>query len=152
MNSHHDITEQLRALRRVQPHAGFAARSRANLLALQRPRVSPWGAFRWAGALAFAVAFLFLATFALPPKPTLSASFNEGVLTGELENLPVNIELRELSYRAVTERAISSAIAEIGETEGAHLNSDILSSELSTLEPALQGGAEIDTLLDEVLQ
>lgn len=129
----------------------FAVRSRAELLAIATPRVRPWRSFQWAGAFAFALLFLFIATLSFPAEPTLSASFNENVLTEELDGLAINIELQALTYRAVTERAITSAITEIEETEGSHLNTAILSSELSSLKLETSS-SQIDALLEEVLE
>ena len=147
----HDITSQLKALKRIAPTATHAFRGRAMLLAALEPRVNPWRSFQWAGALAFALVMLFVATFSLPAEPTLSASLNEDLLLGELRELPINIELRELTYRAATKVTVESAIAEIGETEASHLNSEILSSELSSLE-AESSSTEIDALLERVLE
>lgn len=147
----HEIISQLKALKHIAPHPTYAARSRATLLASATPRLNPWHSLRWAGALSFALLFLLVATFSLPARPTLSASFNDGVLTDEFETLPINIELRELTYRAATERAVTSAITEIGATDGTHLNAAILFSELSALEPSASS-SEIDTLLESVLQ
>jgi hypothetical protein len=148
----HDITTQLKALKRIAPHPAYHARSRAILLTAMNPRVSPWHSLQWAGALAFALVLLFVATFSLPADPTLSASLNENLLSGELNDLPINIELRELTYRAATERALQSAITEIGGTEASHLNADILTSELSSLREAESSSSEIDALLNDVLE
>lgn len=149
--NHESLTTQLKGLKRIAPHPAQRARGRAMLLAALEPRMSPWHSFQWAGALAFALVLLFVATFSLPAKPTLSASLNEDLLTGELADLPINIELQELTYRAATERALTSAIAEIGETEAPHLNSSVLSSELSSLETE-STSSQVDALLDAVLQ
>lgn len=146
-----NITEQLKALKRIAPHSAHAARSRAALLSAIQPKVAPWPSLQWAGAFAFALVLLFVATFSLPAAPTLSASLNEDLLSGEFGDLPINIELQELTYRAATERTLESAISEIGETEAAHLNSSILSSELSSLEPE-STSTEIDALLESVLE
>ncbi|GEM_PF-3021719 len=147
------IAAQLKALKRVRPHPALMAHGRTRLLAALEPRItaSPWRSLEWAGALTFALMFLFVATFSLPAKPTLSASLNEELLSGELAELPINIELQELTYRASTERTLESAIAEITETEGAHLNSSVLSSEFSSLEAA-SSSSDIDVLLDKVLE
>ena len=147
----HDITSQLKALKRIAPHPAHASRARATLLAALEPARAPWHSFQWAGALAFALILLFVATFSLPAEPTLSASLNEDLLSGELSDLSINIELQELTYRAATERTVKSAIAEIGETEAAHLNPEILSSELSSLEGE-SSSTEIDALLERVLE
>ncbi|MFH0806588.1 MAG: hypothetical protein V1885_02600 [Candidatus Brennerbacteria bacterium] len=147
----HDIATQLKALKRIAPHPAYVTRSRATLLAAVNPPLSPWHSFQWAGALAFAMALLFVATFSLPAKPTLSASLNENLLSGELNDLSINIELQELTYRAATERALASAITEIGETEASHLNTEILSSELSSLQTE-STSSEIDALLERVLE
>lgn len=147
----HDITKQLKALKRITPHTAFALRSRAELLAIATPRAHPWRSLQWAGGFAFAVLFLFIATLSFPAEPTLSASLNENVLTEEFEGLAINIELQELTYRAATERAIVSAIMEIEGTEGSHLNTAILSSEFSSLESEASS-SQIDALLEEVLE
>jgi hypothetical protein len=146
-----DITAQLKALKRITPHASFAARSRAELMALTTPPHNPWRVLEWAGAFAVALVLLFAATFSLPPESTLSASLNEGALVGELNNLPINIELSELTYRAATEATISSAMSEIETTEAQHLNTDILSSELSAFEPEASS-SEVEALLHAVLE
>lgn len=150
-----DITTQLKSLKRITPHPAYAARGRAMLLAAARPRVNPWRSLQWAGAFTFAMITLFIvATLSLPAEPTLSASLNESVLAGELESLPINIELRELTYRAATERTIQSAITEIsGTDDAAHLNPEILSREATKLESENSPQERaIDTLLDRVLQ
>jgi len=147
----HHITSQLKALKRIAPHPAHAARGRVRLLATLEPRVNPWRSFQWVGALAFASFLLFVATFSLPAAPTLSASLNEDLLSGELSDLSINIELQALSYRAATDAALNSAIAEIGETEASHLNPEILSSELTALETE-SSSTEIDALLERVLE
>lgn len=146
-----EIISQLKALKRIAPHPTYAARSRAALLASAAPRLNPWHSLQWAGAFAFAVVVLFVATFSLPARPTLSASLNENLLSGELNDLSINIELQELTYRAATERALQTAITEIRGTEATHLNADILESEWSSLE-AEDSSSEIDGLLERVLE
>lgn len=149
-----DIVSQLKSLKRITPHASFAARSKAELFALTQPRVviAPWFSLRFAGAVAFTLVLLLgAAAFAFPPRPTLSASLNEGLLTQEFNALPINIELDELTYREATKQTVASTIGEIQETEAAHLNASVIESELSSLE-AESTSSKIDSLLDEVLQ
>lgn len=148
----HDIPTQLKALKRITPDAAFAARSRAMLVGIHAPRTGLWHSLQWAGALGFALMLLFVvATFSIPARPTLSASLNAELLTGEMNDLPINIELQELTYRAATEHTLESAITEVGKTEGSHLNEDVLSSELSALESE-NSSSEIDALLNDVLE
>ncbi|MBI2278823.1 MAG: hypothetical protein HYU81_02040 [Candidatus Brennerbacteria bacterium] len=149
-----DIFEQLKALKRIAPHPAYTARARAALIAATtpHPNIGLWHALRWAGALTFALVLLFfVATFSIPARPTLSASLNEELLTGELDKLPINIELRELSYRVATEGAVQSAMREIEKTEAAHLNAEVLSSELSSLETENQQN-KVDALLETMLE
>lgn len=148
---HKDIVSQLKTLQHLTPPPAVVARGRARLLQEVTPQKNPWHIFRWAGAFAFALALLFVATFSIPARPTLSASFEEGVLEGEFEELPIVIELQSLTYRAATERTLASAVDEIGGTDATHLNTDILSSEFSSLE-STESISTIDTLLEEVLE
>ncbi len=155
------LTTQLKKLSTIEPDPRFAARARKAVLA-SRPgyagiRVSfSFSAFpmwAWSGAAltTLLVGTIVLIPLALP-RPTLSASFNAESLSSEYENLPINIQLKEIRYEQTVNQAITSAITEATDTNMKHLNTSLIQSEEKDAALAATEDVKINALLDSVLQ
>lgn len=151
---YNDIKKKLQILQTITPDASFAARTKEAVLAhVPRKRVielvnTSWiraGAFSFAGV---AVAVLVgIIIFFAPARTPAVASLESIKLTEELNNLSINIQLKEISYRDTADHVIASAIDEIQNTEVKHLNPSIIKEE-APLPNITTKNTEIDTLLN----
>lgn len=154
------IKSQLKGLKAITPDREFAARAKLQILGKQRssmlalprvvsmPHISPWG---WLGA-GLTTALLAVITI-IPlafPRPTLSASLNVENLANEYGNLPINIQLKEISYEQRMNQTITSALSEVSGTKVKHLNMDILKTEQqSTLLES--STTDVDAMLQQIM-
>ncbi|MGC9603015.1 MAG: hypothetical protein ABSF47_00920 [Minisyncoccia bacterium] len=102
-----------------------------------------------AGLLAIVAAGTFL--FSGNNAPTAFAS--PEVLNQEFANMKINIELNDIDYSQNVSQTITSAISEISNNKGNHLNQGILQSENNDMSlDVTNSSSEIDQLLDKVIQ
>jgi len=148
-----DLRIQLKKLKGIQPDPDFIRRSKSVIIALHphpaamRFRV-PFSLF-WAGAMAVV---LLLAVVIFPAEQSVSiSSLNPDRLAQELNDLDINVQLKEIKYYQTSNQEIALAINEIGDTRTRHLNSALLESELENVETQTATNPEIDQLLDEVI-
>jgi len=90
-------------------------------------------------------------SFVLPGKQVSSASLDSQKLNQEFNNLSINIQLDEISYRQDVNQTIASALSEISGTNAKHLNSSILEKEISGLKINQNQNGEIDEMLESVM-
>lgn len=157
------IKAQLKHLRTIEPDRDFAIRAKYAILRDQRDartfsfalskfsftRSSAWA---WSGA-GLTVALLLIVVL-LPfafPKPTLSASLSPETLINEYGNLPINIQLKEITYDQSVSQTISSAITEVSNTKTKHLNADLINAEAKNAIPSDASTTNVDTLLNQVI-
>ncbi|MCX6788298.1 MAG: hypothetical protein NTZ36_00230 [Candidatus Jorgensenbacteria bacterium] len=157
-----NIKEQLKQLRTIEPDRDFAIRAKYAIIGNRDIRESSFSLPRfsfsrnaWALSGAGLTAILLLIIVAVPlafPKPTLSASLSPETLIGEYGNLPINIQLKEITYEQTVSQTISSAISEVSDTKTSHLNSDLINSEAQKNASIDDTGAKnVDTLLNQVI-
>lgn len=152
-----DLKRQLTRLRAIEPDRGFAARSRAAILAERRrrvlvlPRISPFATLAGALALAAIAAFaIVLHPFAPARTSALSSLEDTQALTQELDDLNINIQLQDISYQTSANQTVAAAITEIAGTQTKHLNTGTLQSEQQSTEPSDNTNPEIDKLLNTI--
>lgn len=151
---------QLKQLRDIRPDAKFAEKSRLVLLS-QKPAFSISYLFSSRKSLMLTGAFVGMAAVLLllspflfvTQKPTLSSLNDSTNLDQELNNLSINIELKEISYQNNANRTITAAITEISNTQSNHLNPSILNSENEMLDAGenAENSDNIDKLLERVI-
>lgn len=156
----YDPITQLKRLRDIRPDTKFAEKSRLVLLS-QKPAFSISYLFSSRKSLMLTGAFVGVAAvlLLLSPflfviqKPTLSSLNNSINLDQELNNLSINIELKEISYQNNANRTITAAITEISNTQANHLNPSILNSESEALDAGenAENSDNIDKLLERVI-
>lgn len=151
---HYDLTQQLKRLRAIEPDRRFVARSR-NLILTPAPTAPVplrWPLVAWAtgGVAITATLVVLLATpqFSAPQR-VLASSLNQVTLESEFNNLPINIQLQEISYNQSLNQTIASAIHEIGDSSTSHLNRDLLESEGASVDLNVDGG--INGAIDQML-
>ena len=154
------IKSQLKALKAITPDREFAVRAKRAILGEERialhavprfamPRLSSWG---WLGA-GLTTAMLVVVTI-VPlayPEPTFSASLNPENITKEYGNLPINIQLKEISYEQRVNQTIASAITEVSDTKVKHLNADILKTEQRGAALSESSTTDVDALLEQIM-
>lgn len=116
----------------------------------ERPAALPRGFFALLPALALVILggfWFFHLTQA--PGATAYGSLKSDDLSREV--VAIGIELREVNYGESAERVVALAITEISADRAAHLNPDILRSELDLSGIEESGSPEIDRLLNSVI-
>lgn len=147
------IIRQLKRLKAIEPNPGFTASSRRMILALEKEPAFVWSNFRLAGALAGLVAVVAASVFLFSGQSATTAFASPEMLNQEFNNMNVNIELREISYRQNVSQTISSAISEISTNKLSHLNQDVLNSESNGFDLETSNtDPEIDQLLNKLIQ
>ncbi len=148
------IITQLKKFKSIGPDAHFAAGSRRTILALRKEQpVFTWPNFRFVGTLAGVLAVVAASVFMFSGNSATKAFASPEMLNQEFDNMNINIELQEISYRQNVSQTISSAITEISDNKLSHLNQDILKSESGGLDLNVpDSGLQIDKLLDKVVQ
>jgi len=102
-----------------------------------------------AGLVAIVAAGTFLFSGNSAPAAFASPEF----LNQEFTSMKINIELEDIDYSQNVNQTIASAISEISNNKGNHLNQGILQSENNDLNlDVTSSSSEIDQLLDKVIQ
>lgn len=157
----YDPITQLKQLKNIEPDTRFAERNRLFLLS-QKPSFSILHLFLSRKSLVLTGSFVSLAAIFLllsavlftTKNPALSSLDNSTKLDQELNNLSINIELKEISYKAGANQIITAAITEISNTQTKHLNPSILNSESKMLDPfenTQNDNNNIDRLLERII-
>lgn len=157
----YDPITQLKQLKKIEPDSKFAEKSRLFLLS-QKPSFSISYLFSSRKSLVLTGSFVGLTVILLllspilftTQNPTLSSLDNSTKLNQELNNLSINIELKEISYKRSANQTITAAITEISNTQTKHLNPSILNSESKMLDPFKNNqdnSDNIDKLLEKVI-
>ncbi len=153
------IKRQLKTLNAIAPDREFAARAKARIVGETRtapsftlPRVALPHISFWSYAGAGLTAMLLLVITAIPlafPNPT-AASLNPENLVNEYGNLPINIQLKEITYEQGVNQAIASALSEVSDTKMKHLNASLLKAEqpTSTLDTTT---TDVDAMLQQIM-
>lgn len=153
------IIKKIELLKFIRPEAGFAARTRAEILSTPRPfslsflfRTSPvWAKASMAGVAALLV--ILVPVFFSGTNPSLSSLENADELSAEAAGLPISIELQKVDYQNENSEVITAAISEIRDTNVRHLKAGVIESEIETI-PETQTenkSEEIDRLLENVI-
>lgn len=122
-------------------------------MALRKEPVSAWYRLRLAGVMAGLVAIVAAGTFLFSGSNAPTAFASPEVLSQEFASMNINIELKDIDYSQNVSQTITSAISEISNNKGNHLNQGILQSENNDLSlDVTSGSSEIDRLLDKVVQ
>ncbi|KKU91521.1 MAG: hypothetical protein UY23_C0001G0127 [Candidatus Jorgensenbacteria bacterium GW2011_GWA1_48_11] len=147
-----DLIKQLNKLRVIAPSADSAARGRALIFIEGEPRRFP-PVLAWASVFALIILVFSVSyqTLISPATNIISASLNSDQLNQEFNNLSINIELKDISYRQNVNQAIASAISEIESNEARHLNPDVLKSEEQNLNINSTTDPQIDQLLKTII-
>lgn len=158
----YDPITQLKQLKNIEPDANFAEKGRLFLLS-QKPSFSILYLFSFRKSLILTGSFVGLTVvllllspilFTTTQNPALSSLDNSTKLNQELNNLSINIELREISYKKGANQTITAAITEISNTQTKHLNPSVLNSESEMLDPlknTKDSSDNIDKLLERVI-
>ncbi len=154
------IKSQLKQLKAIAPDREFAARAKLQILGETRapsfalPRVSlphtiSWG---WLGAgLTTALVAIVMVIPLAFPEPTFSASLNAENIANEYGNLPINIQLKEISYEQRVNQTIASALTEVSDTKVKHLNADILKTEQAETMLPESSTTDVDAMLQQIM-
>ncbi len=151
-----DLIRQLKSLRNIEPDAGFLRKSRAVIVSHEKQKKFGFGSYLAAWSVSFALVFLIILGYVfLPVKNEQIPVASAETLHNELDNMNVNITLKEISYNTEVNQTIDNTLSEIVTNKASHLNAGILESESSGL--AGQGTTtsqshQINQLLDQVLQ
>lgn len=158
-----NIKSQLKRLKAIEPDRDFVIRAKYAFISSMQPthntvhalpRFANIRAMSWAWTGAGLTIALLLAVVAIPfafPKPSLSASLSPDTLISEYGNLPINIQLKEITYGQDVNQTISSAITEVSDTKTKHLNSDVISSEAKNASIEDPSVKNVDSLLNQVI-
>lgn len=151
---------QLKTLKAIFPDRSFVLRAKHAILNETRPAATfsrsftlPTFSWTWISAslsvaLVAAIAIIPLAF----PKPTFSASLNSEVITNEFSDLPINIQLKEITYEQRMSQTITSAISEVSDTTTKHLNAAIINTEAQNASSSEASTTkDVDALLQQVL-
>ncbi len=146
-----NIIDKLHTLKQAtSPDAEFAAHTRRLLFAIQPiPHRFP----TWVFAVTAAVILVAVSGLLLPSSPTISSSLDAKFLQEEFNDLNINIQLQEITYRQDINETISSALDEVSGTHISHLNPDILKSEEKLIDELQleNDGPRIDIMLDQII-
>lgn len=158
-----NLQRQLKLLRAIEPDRDFALRAKMEILrtapnetrGISLPsfiRTLRTPAFAWSGfALTAVLIVVVVGTPILFPKPTMSASLSADTLLEEYNSLPINIQLKEISYDQTVNQTVSSAISEVSDTKTKHLNSELINSEANKVAPVDATTSNVDSLLDQAI-
>ena len=153
--------EQLKKLKYIEPDRGFVLRARNEIFVGSKPafsitpRIPAFAIPMWAWSGAALTALLVGVSFIVPmmfPRPAFSASLNMNTLASEYGNLPINIQLKEITYEQSMNQAVASAITEVTDTKTQHLNKELLQTEEQSAAFTETSSTQIDSLLETVLQ
>ena len=150
----HDLIQKLNNLKPIAPDAVFVKKCRDALLSV-RTKKSPvfnWPVFVWSGAFAVLALAVSISVVLTAPKQAVSASLDPNKLNKEFNNLAINIQLQEISYRQNINQTITSALSEISDTNTKHLNKAILEKEKNDLNASQPQEQKIDELLETVIK
>lgn len=152
LTNQNDLIKQLNKLKTITPDQGVAARGRALIFVAETPRrISPL--FLWASA--FALTLLIFSISLIRnfenSKANIAASLNPDQISQEFNNLSINIELKDITYRQDVNQTIASALTEIGTNQAQHLNPDVIQSEAQGLNLDSGTNPQIDELLKTII-
>lgn len=161
-----ELKAHLKRMKAIEPDRSFAVRAKYEILARNNKEDSraftlPAFSFQftraslltWGGIGLTAILLgIVVATPILFPKPTLSASLSTDTLLSEYGNLPINIQLREITYDQTVNQTISSAITEVRDTKTQHLSSDLIAAEAKTAATPAASTTDVDALLNQVIK
>jgi hypothetical protein len=114
------------------------------------PRFNVWS-LSGAGLSVALLLVIVIMPFAFP-QPSLSASLNAETIIKEFSNLPINIQLKEITYEQKVNQTITSAISEVSDTKIQHLNASILKTEQEQAMFPEMGTSSVDLMLEQVMQ
>lgn len=151
-----DIIQQLKKLKKVRPASGFQTQTRLLILATPVAKRSiftlPWAL---AGSLA-AIVLVIASLVSLNSlnKPAISSFPNPEDIGLEFDNLSINIQLQEISYRQSVNEVIASALDEISDINPRYLKQSLLENELESFDinGALERQSQINELLDKIIE
>ncbi len=152
------IKSQLKQLKAITPDRDFAARAKLQILGGERPAIvtlphfsmsrSSWA---WIGAgLSIAlIAVVMMIPLAFPEQTY--ASLDVGNIANEYGNLPINIQLKEISYEQNVNRTIATALTEVSDTKATHLNAEILKTEQAQTALPESSTTDVDAMLQQIM-
>lgn len=153
------IKSQLKQLKAITPDRDFAARAKLQILGGERQTVvaalprfsvsrSSW-AWLGAGLSTALIAVVMMIPLAFPEQTY--ASLNVENIANEYGNLPINIQLKEISYEQNVNQTIATALTEVSDTKIKHLNTEILKTEQAeTLLPE-SSTTDVDAMLQQIM-
>jgi len=151
-----EIISQLKKLNAIQPDPVFARHTRRKIIADKNrffgipvsPRVILMG------SLSFAILVITLIVPVAFPGQQVPAALSADAINKEYDNLSINIRLKEIIYDQTAQQTISSAINEITETKGKHMNTGVLKAESAGIlnsNDVMNSEIDVDALLDKVI-
>lgn len=152
---------QLKKLSTITPDREFVLRARQAVLRAHTPMAHPSYQFAlprfnvWSLSGAGLSVALLLVIVIMPfafPQPSLSASLNAETIIKEFSNLPINIQLKEITYEQKVSQTITSAISEVSDTKIQHLNTSILQTEQEQAMLPEISTSSVDMMLEQVMQ
>ncbi|MEK7464240.1 MAG: hypothetical protein AAB617_00475 [Patescibacteria group bacterium] len=146
------LIKQIRGLSKIGPDPSFARKSRSLVLGFEHPKRAymPVWSFALSGIALFCLVVLASYYMVFKTSPVY-ASLNSENINQEFNDLGINIQLQEISYQQNNNQAISSALREIKDSKIKHLNSSLLESEDKEMNVGDATNADIDDLLNDVL-
>lgn len=150
------IKKKLAMLRHIYPDPGFMMNTKKDILLHSQvfsvstllKRSPIW--LRTTSAVALLIMAIISIPFLNKKQPSLSTLGNAEKLSAEAAELPISIELQELSYQNSNNEVITAAISEIKDTNSRHLNNKVIESEIENIKPQENREDEINILLDRV--
>lgn len=151
-----DLIKQLKKFREIEPDAEFLRKSRLTLLSYERQRKFSFGSYLAAWSVSFALVFIIVLGYVfLPVKSEQIPVASAETLHSELDNMNVNITLKEINYNTEVNQTIDNTLSEIVTNKASHLNAGILESEGSGLvnqNATTSQSSQINQLLNQVLK
>jgi len=150
-----ELITQLKMLNSIEPDKAFARRSRNKILA-DKKRVFGILAFPrliLVGSLSFVLLIIAIILPAIIPGPRIPAALSADAINKEYDNLSINIQLKDINYDQTAQQTISSAINEVMNSKGKHLNSGVLEKESAgaSANNTTNSKIDVDALLDQVI-
>jgi len=150
-----EIIKQLKNLKAIKPEPDFTASAKQFILTAQKPRRFIFDYLQtWVLATTAIVLLIVLTISVADFYKTLSLSknfINPEEINYEFENLNINIQLQEISYRQSINETIAAALDEISDKKPTYLKTNILEKELNSLKINNGNNQEQNQKIDELL-